>query len=120
LPPREKGVILYPDQIKVKVALDNGEIVGWDATPYYMAHHHRDLPSPRITPEQAKAKIPSPLEVLGVQLALIPLPGGIEKLAYEVHTKMDDIHYLNYIDALTGEEEKVLQIIDVPGGRLTM
>lgn len=118
--PREKGVILYPDQIKVKVALDNGEIVGWDATPYYMAHHHRDLLSPRITPEQAKAKIPSPLEVLGVQLALIPLPGGIEKLAYEVHTKMDDTHYLNYIDALTGEEEKVLQIIDVPGGRLTM
>lgn len=117
---KKDNVILYPDQIKVKVALDNGEIIGWDATPYYMAHHERQLPRPQLTPDEARAKISSSLKVEGVRLALIPLPGGIEKLTYEVKTKLDDTHYLVYINALTGEEEKVLQIIDVPGGQLTM
>ena len=117
---REGDVILYPDQVKVKVALDNGEITGWDATPYYMSHHKRDLPRPKLTPEQARAKINPGIKVEGVRLALIPLPGGQEKLTYEVKTKMDNTYYLNYINALTGEEEKVLQIIDVPGGQLTM
>ncbi|WP_406677554.1 germination protein YpeB [Moorella sp. ACPs] len=117
---QEGDVLLYPDQVKVKVALDNGEITGWDATPYYMAHHNRQLPKPKLTPAEARAKINSGLKVAGVRLALIPLPGGIEKLTYEVKTKLDDTYYLSYINAITGEEEKVLQIIDVPGGQLTM
>ncbi|MDN5344120.1 MAG: spore germination protein [Clostridia bacterium] len=117
---KEGEVILYPDQVKVKVALDNGEITGWDATPYYMAHHQRQLPQPKLTPAQARAKIKPGLKVEGVRLALIPLPGGVEKLTYEVRTKLDDTSYLTYINAVTGEEEKVLQIVDVPGGQLTM
>ncbi|QGP92176.1 Sporulation protein YpeB [Neomoorella glycerini] len=117
---KEGDVILYPDQVKVKVALDNGEITGWDATPYYMAHHRRQLPTPKLTPAEARAKINPGLKVEGVRLALIPLPGGIEKLTYEVKTKLDDTRYLTYINAVTGEEEKVLQIVDVPGGQLTM
>ncbi|WP_258360830.1 germination protein YpeB [Moorella sulfitireducens (nom. illeg.)] len=117
---KEGDVILYPDQVKVKVALDNGEITGWDATPYYMAHYDRQLPEPKLTPAEARAKISPGLKVEGVRLALIPLPGGIERLTYEVKTKLDDTYYLSYINAVTGEEEKVLQIIDVPGGQLTM
>ncbi len=117
---KEGDVILYPDQVKVKVALDNGEITGWDAAPYYMAHHQRQLPRPELTPAQARAKINSGARVEGVRLALIPLPGGIEKLTYEVNTKLDATRYLVYINALTGEEERVMQIVDVPGGQLTM
>lgn len=117
---REDDVILYPDQVKVKVALDNGEITGWDATSYYMAHHRRQLPAPKLTPDQVRAKIKPGLKVEGVRLALIPLPGGGEKLTYEVKTSLDGTSYLTYINALTGEEEKVLQIVDVPGGQLTM
>ncbi|MDN5361934.1 MAG: spore germination protein [Moorella sp. (in: firmicutes)] len=117
---KEGDVILYPDQVKVKVALDNGEITGWDATPYYMAHHERDLPRPRLTADQARAKINPGVKIEGTRLALIPMPGGSEKLTYEIKTRLDNTSYLTYINAQTGEEEKVLQIVDVPGGQLTM
>lgn len=117
---KEGDIILYPDQVKIKVALDNGEITGWDATQYYMNHHDRRLPQAKITPEQAMAKVNPKAKIEGIRKALIPLPGGTEKLTYEINTRIDDNRFLIYIDALTGQEEKVMQIIDVPGGQLTM
>jgi len=117
---KEGNVILYPDQVKVKVALDNGEITGWDATQYYMNHHNRQFPQAKITPEQARAKINPRAKIEGIRKALIPLPGGTEKLTYEINTRIDNNRFLIYIDALTGQEEKVMQIIEVPGGQLTM
>ncbi|MCG0277417.1 MAG: germination protein YpeB [Thermanaeromonas sp.] len=117
---KQKDIILYPDQVKVKVALDNGEIVGFDATPFFMAHHDRDLPAPRLTAKEVTAKVKPHLKVEGVRLALIPTGGGREVLTYEVSTKLDAERYLIYFNALTGEEEKIMKIIDVPGGQLTM
>ncbi|GFN22772.1 germination protein YpeB [Thermanaeromonas sp. C210] len=117
---REKGVILYPDQVKVKVALDNGEIIGFDATPYYMAHHQRNLPEPAVGVEDIRAKVQPHLKVEGIRLALIPTAGGREILTYEVTTSLDNERYLLYFNALTGEEEKVMKIVDLPGGQLTM
>lgn len=117
---QEKGVILYPDQVKVKVALDNGEIVGLDATPYFMAHHQRSLPEPQVSVEEIRTKIKPHLKVEDIRLALIPTGGGREVLTYEVKTLLDNERYLLYFNALTGEEEKVMKIIDLPGGQLTM
>ncbi|MGB9859577.1 MAG: germination protein YpeB [Moorellaceae bacterium] len=117
---QEKGIILYPDQIKVKVALDNGEIVGFDATPYFMSHHQRSLPEPQIGAEEIRSKIKPHLRVENIRLALIPTGGGREVLTYEVKTLWDNERYLLYYNALTGEEEKVMKIIDLPGGQLTM
>ncbi|MDK2820486.1 MAG: spore germination protein [Clostridia bacterium] len=118
---KEDNIIIYPDQIKVKVALDNGEITGWDATQYYMSHNeNRKIPEPKLTMEEARKKLSPQVKVDNTRLALIPLPGGIEKLCYEFSTKFDDTRYLIYINALTGEEEDILQIVDVPGGQLTM
>ena len=51
--PLQDGAIIYPDLIKVTVALDNGEIVGFEGIGYIMNHHDRDLPEPKITAEQA-------------------------------------------------------------------
>ncbi|SMB91355.1 germination protein YpeB [Thermanaeromonas toyohensis ToBE] len=117
---RERDILLYPDQIKVKVALDNGEIVGFDATPFFMAHHKRDLPTPQVSAKEITAKLKPHLKVEGIRLALIPTGGGREVLTYEVSTKLDTERYLLYFNALTGEEEKIMKIIDLPGGQLTM
>lgn len=117
---REQDVLLYPDQVKVKVALDNGEIVGFDATPFFMAHHKRDLPVPQVSAKEITAKLKPHLKVEGIRLTLIPTGGGREVLTYEVSTKLDTERYLLYFNALTGEEEKIMKIIDLPGGQLTM
>ena len=39
----QDGVIMYPDLIKVKVALDNGEILGIETTGYLNNHTQRDV-----------------------------------------------------------------------------
>ncbi len=44
----QDGVRIYPDQVKVSVALDDGEVVGFEALGYLMAHTERRLPSPAI------------------------------------------------------------------------
>ena len=39
--PSQDGVRIYPDQVKVSVALDDGEVVGFEALGYLMAHTER-------------------------------------------------------------------------------
>ena len=48
------GVLIYPDQMKVKIALDNGDIVGFDAYQYWMSHHDRNISKPAITEAEAR------------------------------------------------------------------
>lgn len=117
---REGQVLLYPDQVKVQVALDDGEVVGYDATMYYLNHHGRKLPSPEISEEEARKKLASDLEVQSSRLAVIPLSGGREALTYEFITAYQREKYLIYINAVTGEEENILKLISVPQGELTI
>ncbi|MFZ5632349.1 MAG: germination protein YpeB [Bacillota bacterium] len=115
------GVILYPDQIKVSVALDDGQVVGFDATGYYMSHRLRKLPEPKLTAEQARKKLsPRLKEVSPGRLALIPRTVDQEVLTYEFQGRLDNDVFLVYIDAVTGEEEKVLRVIRTNNGVLTL
>ena len=45
--PEIDDVLIYPDLIKVNVALDNGEVVGYEALGYIMSHHTGRSLSPR-------------------------------------------------------------------------
>ncbi|KUO74331.1 MAG: hypothetical protein APF77_16395 [Clostridia bacterium BRH_c25] len=113
------GVLIYPDLLKVKVALDNGEIVGFDAYPYLMSHSKRDIPKPKLTEEEARKKISQRLKVERVKLAIIPMPGNKEQLCYEFKGKYNKFDYFVYINAETGEEENILRIIKDEDGTLT-
>ncbi|WP_374713135.1 germination protein YpeB [Symbiobacterium terraclitae] len=118
---RQGDVIIYPDQAKVKVALDNGEVLGLDARQYLTHHRPRTLPAPRITAEEARARLNPALQVTRVQLALIPDAAGTgERLTYEFQGTMDDGIYLVYINAETGAEEQILQLIETEGGTFTL
>ena len=50
----QNNVVVYPDLIKVKVALDNGEILGIETSGYLNNHTTRDISNVKITKEQAK------------------------------------------------------------------
>ncbi len=117
---QDGGTLIYPDQIKVKVALDNGQVIGLDAVGYFTNHHRRNLPPPKLTLEQARARVNVRLNVEGVRLTLIPTEGGKEILAYEVRGRLGRDTYLVYIDALTGEEVNILKVVDTPQGRMVM
>lgn len=113
------GVLIYPDLMKVKVALDNGEIVGFDAYQYMMSHRKRDIPKPKLSEAEAKKKVSQKLKIERVKLAIIPLPGDKEQLCYEFRGKYDQSDYFVYINANTGYEEQILKIIKDEDGTLT-
>ncbi|HYE81439.1 MAG TPA: germination protein YpeB [Clostridia bacterium] len=115
----KSGVLIYPDLLKVKVALDNGEIVGFDAYPYLMSHNKRDIPKPKLTEAEARKKVSQRLKIERVKLAIIPMPGNKEQLCYEFKGKYNQFDYFVYINAETGSEENILRIIKDEDGTLT-
>ena len=115
----KEGVLLYPDLLKVKVALDNGEIVGFDSYHYLMAPKNRKNMTPKLTEAQAKAKVTQRLSIDRVKLAVIPLPGNREALCYEFKGKYKQNDFFVYINAENGNEENILQIIKEENGTLT-
>ncbi|HHT27460.1 MAG TPA: germination protein YpeB [Firmicutes bacterium] len=115
--PLQDNVIIYPDLIKVSVALDNGEVVGYEALGYLMNHHTRNIPRPKITADEAMRAISPQIQIVGVpQLALIPLETLEEVLAYEIKGQMGDAFFAHYVDAQTGKLIRILQIVDTPEG----
>jgi hypothetical protein len=68
----QDGVTVYPDLIKLKVALDNGEIMGIETTGYLNSHEKRNISDIKITIEQAKKNLNSKLDILSENLAIIP------------------------------------------------
>src|SRR5690625_6667905 len=54
---KQDDVIIYPDSIEVKVALDNGEVLGIATQNYLMNHHKRDIKQPKLSMEEAKEHV---------------------------------------------------------------
>ena len=116
----DNGVIVYPDLIKVKIALDNGEILGIETTGYLNSHKDREYTEPQITMEEAKEKINDKLEIMSENMAIIPTEWKTELVCYEFKGKVEEKEFLVYINVETGKEEDILVILDTPGGTLTV
>ena len=116
----QDDVVLYPDLIKVKVALDNGEVLGVETTGYLNNHTIRDVSNVKITQDEAKSSLNQDLQIESQGLAVIPTEWKSEILCYEFKGKVDDKEFLVYINAENGREEDILIITDTPNGTLVM
>ena len=116
----QDGVVLYPDLIKIKVALDDGMILGVESQGYIFNHIKRDNLKPIQTEEKARSVINKNVEILSSDIALIPTEYNTEILTYEFKGRIDNRDFLIYINANTLKEEKVLLVIDSKNGILTM
>ena len=117
----QDGIILYPDLVKVGVAMDDGGIVFYDARSFLSNHQSRTLQTPSITAQQAGGSLSPLLETRSSRLALIPTDAGGEMLTYEFSTVArdnPDQKILVYINAATGAEENILLLIETPEGTL--
>ena len=112
---------LYTDLIKVAVAMDNGEILSFDARGYITNHTERELGTPEITREEAALKLSDSLNIVDSKLCVIPSDGLNERYCYEFYCRTDEgVHVLVYINADTGEEEQILLLQIGENGRLTV
>ena len=116
----DNGIIVYPDLIKVKVALDNGEILGIETTGYLNSHAEREYIEPEISIDEARERLNPDLEIMSENMAIIPTEWKTEINCYEFKGKVEDKEFLVYINTKTGKEEDILVILDTPGGTLTV
>ena len=116
----QDDVTVYPDLIKLKVALDNGEILGMETSGYLNSHTQRTFVTPKISIDEAREKINKNLEIVSEGMAMIPTEYQTEILCWEFKGIVEDRQFLVYINVETGKEEDVLVILETPNGTLTM
>src|SRR5690625_1206660 len=103
----EEDVKVYPDSITIKIALDNGEVVGFNARNYLINHHDRNIKKPKLTPEEAGKFVNQNLNVQDHHLALIENDVGEELLTYAFLGTLKNETYRIFINAEDGLEEIV-------------
>ncbi|UGB29289.1 germination protein YpeB [Metabacillus sp. B2-18] len=103
----ENGVRIYPDALRMKVALDDGQVIGFSARDYLAAHKKRDISKPKISKEEAAKMLNPSLEVQEDRLALILNEFKEEVLCYEFLGTIENDTYRIFINAEDGTEEKV-------------
>lgn len=115
------GTCVYTDLIKLSIALDNGEILGFDARGFLVNHTKREYPKKLFSKLRAQERVSPKLTVQSSRLAVIPTENLEEKLCYEFKCKAKNgRNVLVYFDALTGEEQQILLLVESPSGTLTV
>lgn len=118
---KENNIAVYPDQIKLKIAMDDGSILGVESEKYLVAHdENRKIAKPKISQKEAQSKVSKRLKISTVRLAIVPTETNKEVLCYEFAGSYKNDKFIVYINAQTGFEQRIIQIINTPNGQLTM
>ena len=114
----QSGTVYYPDMVKVKVCETKGKVVGFDAVAFLKNHRSRSVPNTKISLGEAREKLNKNLSVDASRLAVIPVDGK-EIAAYEfVCTYGEEDTYFIYVDANTGNEVRILNVLNSKQGRV--
>jgi len=106
----------------VAVYLDNGDLAGLDAESYVRAHSPaRQRPEVSVSAEEARQQVTGELTILSERLAVIPSTGGEERLCHEFICENEaGQHYLLYVNAVTGRQERILILLEDENGTLAL
>ena len=116
----QDGVTCYPDLIKLRLDLSGGKVIGFEAVGWLMNHRQREL-APAVSVEEARAAVSGELRILSEGLALIPTEGKEERLSREFKCEDGEgKHVIVYADAATGEEVKLLYLLEDENGTLVL
>ncbi|WP_058307563.1 germination protein YpeB [Gracilibacillus massiliensis] len=105
--PQYEDVWIYPDAIQIKVALDNGEVLGFVAKDYLEKNHEREIPKAKISEKEARESVNSNLKIEEHHLAITENDLGEEILTYVFLGTLNQDTYKIFIDASNGDEVRV-------------
>lgn len=105
------GVLVYPEKISLRVALDNGQVTGMQASDYvYEKDNGVDIPKAKLTAAQAKKFLNPSFKVNYDRLALIKNDMSEEVMTYEFGGVINDTEYRIFINAENGNEESIERV----------
>ncbi len=109
----QDDVLIYPDLLRLRVASDDGSVIGFEGNGYVAYHREqRQLPEPQISLEDALSKLASGLQQVGpAQMAVIFNARAEETLVYEIPVSRNmEGGFLIYVDAQNGEEVQIVRL----------
>ncbi|KQL41074.1 sporulation protein [Bacillus sp. FJAT-25509] len=107
---KQDGVRIYPESVTMKIALDDGSIIGFSSKNYLAAYTKRTIPKPKISVEEARNNINSNLKIMEERQAIILNKLNQEVLCYEfVGTRGNDTYQI-FVNADTGVEEQIKKL----------
>ena len=118
LAPEVDDVLYYTDLVKVKIAMDDGAVLGLEATGYCKNHNDRTY-NAVMGADTAESLVSDKLRIVSTRLCVIPV-GEKEAFCYEVAGEYKGLDYFVYLDAVKGEQVNVLRVIDNDQGKLTI
>ena len=113
-------VYCYSDLIKVSVSMENGNILGIDASTYLTNHIDREAFSGDIPLEETQKKLSPYLTVNSTKKCVIPKENGYEVQCYEFDCTSTDTgeDTLVYINSSTGAEEDIMLLLYTDNGTM--
>lgn len=107
---QEGQVKVYPEAVTVKVALDNGEIIGLQADEYIFNEIEKKDQKPRLSVQEARKQVSPHLKVEKHNLAYIYNEAGKPVLCYEFLGKLGKEQYRLFINSQSGDEEFIQKV----------
>lgn len=108
-------VLLYPDQVKIQVSMENGQVVGAECSQYLTNHTVRADLSPLIDEQAARQMLSERLTVRRGRLCVIPEDAG-ERLCWGFEGTFAGGEYYVFVDAKTGEAANILRVAETTDG----
>ena len=106
----KNGIINYLEKVAVKVALDNGEVIGMDAADYAYDKKERQINAPKLTDAEARKTLSANFKVESADKALIRNDIDEEVQCYQYIGRVNGGIYRIYINADSGAQEKIDRI----------
>lgn len=106
------NVNIYSDKVSVRVALDNGEVVGLQASDHVFAKKLLTPGKPKMKKEQAQKGLNPDFRIEDYSLSVIENDMGQPVLCHEFTGKINDHRYRIFMNADTGIEESIEEVPD--------
>lgn len=109
----QDDVLIYPEKITVRSALDNGDVIGFQASDFVYEHRDdRQIPKGKMSAAEAKKRLNGDFKELYTRKALIKNDRNQDTLCYEIGGRINGSQYRLYLNADTGLEENVEVVKD--------
>lgn len=109
---KQDDVIVWPESIVVKAALDNGQVTGFDAQNYWKNKKDRTIQAPALSEKEAVKKLHPKLTVMDVQKAIITNDEMKDVLCYQFSAENGVASYRIFLNAETGQEEHIEKLAE--------